>query len=197
MRSAIGFRAHSGWAAVVAIAKSRGTPVVLDRLRIEMVDSGIPGSKQPYHEAEGMGLKEAQQYIQRCEQTAKRLASQALRRLLRELTKRQYEVGGCGVLLGSGRPLPALSAVLASHPLIHTAEGVLFREAAIHACEQCALRVSGIKERELFERAIRELHLPGVQLRKHLSEMGRAVGPPWRQDHKNAALAAWLALGGT
>ncbi len=194
MRAAIGFRAHSGWAVVVTIAQSGGIPVVVDRVRIELVDPGIPGSKQPYHEAEGMDLRQAQQYIRRCDQTAKRLASQALRKRLRELAKRQHEVTGCGILLGSARPLPVLSAILASHALIHTAEGVLFREALIHACEQCSLRVLGIKERELYEQATHELRLPAGELRKHLSEMGRVVGPPWRQDHKDAALAAWLVL---
>lgn len=192
----MGFRAHSGWAAVVAIAKSGDTPVVVERLRIEVVDPGILGAKQPYHEAEGMDLTEAQHYIRRCDKTAKRLASQALRSLLRDLGKRRYEVAACGVLLGSGRPLPALSAILASHALIHTAEGVLFREALIHACERCGLRVLGIKERDLYERATCELRLPAGQLQNRLSKMGHAVGPPWRQDQKEAALAAWLALVG-
>jgi len=27
-----------------------------------------------------------------------------------------------------------------------------------------------------------------------LSELGKAIGPPWQQDQKFAALAAWLAI---
>lgn len=194
MRAAIGFRAHSGWATVVTITNSRDIPLVVDRRRIELVDPGIPGAKQPYHEAEEMELRQAQQYVRRCDQAAKRLARKALQGLLRELAKRKHQVIGCGVLLGSGRPLPVLSAILASHPLIHTAEGVLFREALISACERCRLRLLGIKERELHEQATHELRVPADDLRKYLSEMGRSVGPPWRQDHKDAALVAWLVL---
>jgi hypothetical protein len=38
---ALGFRVHSGWTAMVAVAGSPASPVVLDRRRIETADTAI------------------------------------------------------------------------------------------------------------------------------------------------------------
>jgi hypothetical protein len=111
-----------------------------------------------------------------------------------ELRERGHEVVGCGILLSSGRAATTLAATLASHALIHTAEGELFRDALTHASEHCELRVTGVRERELFARGAAELRVPVDELRRQVTEMGRPIGPPWRQDQKHAALVAWLAL---
>ncbi len=63
---ALGFRAHSGWAAVVAVSGSPGRPVVLERRRIETADTAIPGSKQPFHAAERLGVERAEALIRQC-----------------------------------------------------------------------------------------------------------------------------------
>jgi hypothetical protein len=34
------------------------------------------------------------------------------------------------------------------------------------------------------------------ELLRRLAELGRPLGPPWSQDEKFAALAAWLAICG-
>ena len=47
MRTALGFRAHSGWAALVAIAGTVDAPRVLERRRIAIADPELPSSKQP------------------------------------------------------------------------------------------------------------------------------------------------------
>jgi len=46
-----------------------------------------------------------------------------------------------------------LEKVLASHALIHTADGELFREALLHASNRCGLGDFRIKEKELLDRA--------------------------------------------
>jgi hypothetical protein len=51
-----------------------------------------------------------------------------------------------------------------------------------------------VRERELLARCASDLGLPADKLTRRLAEMGRALGPPWRQDEKFATLAAWLAL---
>jgi hypothetical protein len=43
--AALGFRAHSGWTAAVAVGGSPARPVVLDRRRIETCDAAIHGSR--------------------------------------------------------------------------------------------------------------------------------------------------------
>jgi hypothetical protein len=192
IRAALGFRAHSGWAALVVVAGPRRSPAVIDRRRVELIAPGIP--RQPYHAAEKLDLKEAERLVGRCANTAARLAQEAVRAVVEELRDKGHEVAGCGILLASGRPLPTLAATLASHALIHTAEGELFRDALARASRQCGLPVTGVRERELYERGAKEFRMAPNQLRRHVAEMGRALGPPWTQDQKHAALVGWLAL---
>ena len=77
-RAAIGIRAHSGWAAVVAVAGDLGEVRIMDRHRIVVVDSDGPRGKQPYHFAENLPLSEAQSHLDRCKETAIRLATAGL-----------------------------------------------------------------------------------------------------------------------
>src|ERR1700680_4913840 len=76
-RAAIGFRVHSGWAAVVAVAGSPLSPVVLDRRRIEIADRSIHGSVQPYHAAKELGMSKAESFLKRCSESSQALAQRA------------------------------------------------------------------------------------------------------------------------
>jgi hypothetical protein len=191
-RAALGFRVHSGWAALVAVA---GSPLaVVDRRRIEIADPAIAGSVQPFHAAEELASAKAERLIQRCSKSTQRLARGALGAAIDRLRQTGHEVVGCGVLLGSGRPLPPLAQILASHALIHTAEGEFFRDAIVEAARHWSLAITGAKERDLLARAAADLRTPTEKLQRRLAELGRSVGPPWQQDQKQAALVAWLAL---
>jgi hypothetical protein len=183
--AAIGFRAHSGWAAAVAVVGE--TPVAIMRRRIEMADRGAAGPSQPYHAAVGLDIREAGQLVRSHAARAAALAETALRGMVADLRQLGHAVVGCGLLLASGRPLPPLEKILASHPLLHTAEGELFRDALRAACRECGLPLTVVKERELFTRA-------SERIERHVAAMGKGIGPPWRQDQKCAAAAAWLAL---
>lgn len=188
-QAAIGFRVHSGWAAAVVLSQAAGSPAVVDRRRIELADAKIAGSKQPYHAAEGLPMKQAAALIDRCRESTWSLA----RRGLEEIAA-THSVSRCGILLSAARPLPDLAAILASHALIHTAEGEFFRRAIAEACRERGVPVRGVKEKELTDVCARELRLPLPDLRQRLTDWGRALGPPWTQDEKYAALAAWLAF---
>jgi hypothetical protein len=192
-RAALGFRAHSGWAALVIVAGSPRAPAVVDRRRIELVNPRTPGGKQPYHAAEKLELKKAEELVRRCTSDARGLARRALRAVVNDLRDKDHDVVGCGILLGSGRPATTLAATLASHALIHTAEGELFRDVLTHASEHCGLAVLGVRERELFARGAAELRVPVEELQRRVTEMGRTMGPPWTQDEKHATLVGWLA----
>jgi hypothetical protein len=191
---AIGFRSHSGWAALSVLAGPLDFPAVIDRWRIELADLGIDGSKQPYHAAEKLDMRESEKVISCCGASTALLARDSINRAARELQRKGHRIVGCGVLLASGRPLPALQSILASHALIHTAEGEFFRNAILQACADIGLPTTGVKEKELLMRCQEELHIPEEELQDHLARMGRSIGPPWRQDEKFATLAAWLAL---
>jgi SHS2 domain-containing protein len=191
---ALGFRTHSGWAAAVTVAASRDGIEVVDRRRIELADPSIRGSFQPYHAAEGMELKAAQAFITRCIESTRDLAFRALKTLIDDQRHRNHTIGGCGILLASGKPLPGLASILASHALIHTAEGELYRDAIIRTANRFKIQVTAIKERELLEQAAAQFRLSVEALQRTINDTGRTIGSPWRQDQKYAAIAAWLAL---
>ena len=113
-----------------------------------------------------------------------------------DLKEQGIKLTRCGLLLASGRPLPVLEKILASHALIHTADGELFREAILRACARCGLRCESIREKELVERARAVLRVQPAMLMRRVTELGRPFSAPWSQDEKFAALAAWLALKG-
>jgi hypothetical protein len=172
------------------VAGPAGSPQVLDRRVIQLADVQVKGSKQPFHAAEPLSLPEAEALIGRCRQSTQALAHRGL-----EAIAAGREIGACGMLLASGRALPELAAILASHALIHTAEGEFFRDAIAAASRERKLPVYRIKERELFEACATQLKLSRAELDRQLSDWGKLLGAPWRQDEKYAALAAWLALG--
>ena len=192
--AAIGFRTHSGWAAAVAVTVPADEPLVISRRRIAMMERGVAGPSQPYHAAVGLDIREAGQLVANSAARAAALAATALRGMVEDLRQLGHPVAGCGLLLGSGRPLPPLERILASHPLLHTAEGELFRDALRAASRECGLPLTEVKERELFPRAAAGLRLPAERIVRHVAAMGKAIGPPWRLDEKYAAVAAWLAL---
>jgi hypothetical protein len=192
--AALGFRAHSGWTAAVAVAGSLRKPVVLERHRIETADAAIPGSRQPYHAAERLDIQKAETLIRLCRDSSTLLATNSVSAMAARIARNGHRVVGTGILFASGRPLPDLAATLRSHALIHTAEGEFFREALVRASEHCSLTVTRIKEREIWERGAALFRLDSTDLQQQISELGRSLGPPWRQDEKLASLAAWIAL---
>lgn len=193
-QAAIGFRVHSGWAAVVAVCVDRGSPIVLARQRVHLVETFSYEFRQPYHTAEKMLDGQAREFISRMQAEARRLAYHAIRELESRTQEQGMKLTRFGLLLASGRPLPALEKILASHALIHTADGELFREALLHASARCGLRDFRIKEKELLDCAENVLRLKSAALMRRVTELGRPFGSPWSQDEKFATLAAWLAL---
>jgi len=192
--AALGFRAHSGWTALVALFVTKGDPQILARQRVHLVDTFTYKFRQPYHTAEKMPLDEARASISRVETQAKRLAYRAIRELQENLRAQGYRLTRCGVVTASGRPLPSLPQILASHAIIHTADGELFRRALLHASNRCGLANATVKERELLAESSRILQLKPDVLTRRIAELGRPLGAPWTQDEKFASLIAWLAL---
>jgi hypothetical protein len=183
MRTALGFRAHSGWAAVVAVAGTIDAPRVLERRRIVIADAEIPGSKQPYHAAADLPFSSAETLVREAIESSRALALEAVSAMIGALRVQGHEVVGCGVLLGSGKALPGLAAILSSHALIHTAEGRMFRDVLVWAARECRLPVAGVSEKGLDAASL-----------KRIASLGKLLGPPWTQDQKYATAAALTAL---
>ena len=195
-QAAVGFRVHSGWAAAVAVCLEKGVPVVLARGRVHLVETFTYEFRQPYHTAEKMLAGQAREFISRMQAEARRLAYRAIRELESRAQEQGVKLTRCGLLLASGRPLPPLEKILASHALIHTADGELFREALLHASTRCGLSEFTIREKELLDRAGQVLRAKPNELMRRVTELGREFGSPWSQDEKFATLAAWLTLHG-
>jgi hypothetical protein len=193
-RVALGFAPHSGWAAVVAVSETDDRPHVLLRERIEMATAGDAEAKQPYHAVEDLPVGEAAKRLARYSATAESMAHAAVRRIVGRLADEGRRIVGLGILDSAGRKGDSLAAILASHALIHTADGDHFREAIAAAAARCRLTVSRVRARDLEREAVAVWSMPPARLQETVRAMGRDVGPPWAADQKAAALLAWLVL---
>jgi len=176
---------------MVAVTGSPTQPVILDRRRIQLAEAPSSGPIQPYHMARDLGVDRGRGFLEECREASQVFACGALETAIKQIGGDRVQC--CAVLTGSGRPSPSLEATLASHAAIHTAEGEFFREIVCYAGESCGLRVCRIKEKELFTIAERRFGMSPAKLQRMLGELGKMVSPPWQQDQKFAALAAWLA----
>jgi len=176
MQSALGWRSHSGWAVLVAVREPASSPEVLARRRVELVDGSLP--RQPYHAIaeRGLSLRAGEALIERVEKTALATAVAATASVL--------EAGALDAVgvVGRTRRIPDdLEKILASHALLHAAEGDLFERALIDAAAHLGLRAF------MLEPA-------AIRIPAAVDSAGKALGPPWQKDHKLAAAVALAAL---
>ncbi|HZN55800.1 MAG TPA: hypothetical protein VFB67_10825 [Candidatus Polarisedimenticolaceae bacterium] len=187
MRIAFGLKAHSGWAALVALGARGSELLVVDRRRLEIVRAGdAPWAKQPYHAAEDLPSAEARDVVRRGVEAARVGAVRELRAALKRADDAGHEVAACGVLVGAPMPEWSVDEIVAVHFRMHKAEGALFRNVLIDAAKSLELRVFEVPERSLG----------AMSERSAVASIGKAVGPPWGVDQKDAALAALIALRG-
>ncbi|HXV64830.1 MAG TPA: hypothetical protein VEK15_29300 [Vicinamibacteria bacterium] len=196
MTAALGFAPHSGWAAVVAVGGASGHPTVVYRGRLEMTDPSRRDSRQPYHAVESLPLVEAEGRLAELRASAMRMAVGGVSKIADELRAKHSPIEVAGILDSSGRKGGNLAAILASHALIHTADGDHFREALEAACQRSDLRVVRIRRSDLVTRAVAILGTASSELEASVRAMGKPLGPPWGADQKSAALLAWLLLAG-
>jgi len=192
-RAAIGLKAHNGWAALVAVAGPRQAPRIVARERLATASPDDPAARFPYHAAEQAGGDAAPEIVARYAADAQRCAEVALEAALARLRAEHDVIGGALLCGAPGRPLPALAGILASHALIHTAEGVLFRAVLEDAARRHGLALRRVAERDLNATAAAALGLAPDALAAWAAA-GRALGAPWRADHRDAAIAARLVL---
>ena len=159
-----------------------------------MADPRDPGSKQPYHAVEGCPIGEAERRLAAYAAIAERMAHDAIRRVTEKLAEEGHGVVGVGILQAAGRTGGTLADTLASHALIHTADGNHFRGALAAAAGRCRLPTSRVRARDLEVEAAKAIGKAPQALQRTVKDLGREVGPPWGADQKAAALLAWLVL---
>ncbi|MBI3448154.1 MAG: hypothetical protein HY049_04445 [Acidobacteria bacterium] len=180
MKVALGFKAHSGWAALVVVGRTGGDVVVVDRRRVELVEEAW--AKQPYHAAENLPAKGARETVTRGIEAAHRIALREMRAAVTRESERGHVVAACAVVAGNPMPGWSVEEILAVHFRMHKAEGALFRDALARAAEGCGLKLAEVPEKQLVAHAGKAIPKP--------------AGPPWGKDQKDAALAARIALEG-
>ena len=193
MKVGLGFKAHSGWAALVVVGKDRNDFTVVERCRVELVEN--EWARQPYHAAEELKSEAAKELVERGIDAAHVMAARELRAALQREARRKNDVKACAVLVGNSMPDWSVAEILAVHFRMHKAEGVLFRDALIKAAKENKLKTIEVPEKSLMDYATSRLGLSSSELSKRIAELGKAAGPPWGKDQKDAALAAMLALG--
>ncbi len=191
-RAAIGFKAHTGWAAAVVLAEGPDGVAVVAKRRVEMID-GFEAAAV-YHKGRELSLGEARALIQSAEQQATRRARTEIASMVAELGTQGCKVVASAVVASASKPVPGLEVILRSHALVHAAEGELYRTALALASDACGFPAVRVSTKELAARAARAAGLSAQALPVRLAQLGRVSGRPWAQDQRESALAAWVAL---
>jgi hypothetical protein len=168
----------------VTLTNDVAQPSLVDRRTIDLGDDTF--SRFVYHDARDRSFADAQQFVKRCETAVVKYARTRVGALLRELERRDVRVVG-GAIVDADKPFgsPGLERVLASHSLTHGAEGDLYRSAMRDGFARHGVDLEPIPRRDLAARA--------GPVDAAVTALGRAAGPPWRREHKDASLAALAA----
>ena len=192
MNVAFGMKAHSGWAAVVALGHHDDQFVVVDRRRLELVEE--EWAKQPYHAAEDLKPEKARDVVERGIESARRIAVREVRAAVKREQERGNKPTACAVLVGEPMPDWSVAEILAVHFRMHKAEGVLFRDVLVRAAEACGLPALAVPEKALIQHAEAALGTSASGVARVTAALGKGLGPPWAKDQQEAALAALIAL---
>ena len=193
-KAALGFQTHSGWACAI-LAPGKGSNIeILHRARVMLHDPVIEGTKQPFHTAEPMPFAEAEAYISRCKAATATRALDVVTGLRKIADRRGIRLSGVCVITASGRALPDLRGILASHALIHAAEGEFYREALLDAADALGIKAARLNRKDAAMQVAFLLGCGEQALTKKLGDIGKRIGRPWTLDEKFATLAAWWVL---
>ena len=168
------------------------SPRVIDRRAIELSDAHVPTSRQPYHAVRDARPGQAARVERRLRGLVERVTQRSLRALLREYRRQRRPVRRVALVVGS---LIDPAKIGNDHIRAHALEGRLFRTALQRAARAARLPCTTLVERTLYETAASRLKRSAVALKRAVTDLGGAVGGPWRADEKAATLAAWLGLG--
>jgi hypothetical protein len=191
MRVALGLKARTGRAALVAVAGDVHEPQLVERSEIRLLPEG---DWAPYHAAEGLDPPKAREAVKRSIASAHSLAKSGIRDAARRATEAGHQVCGCAVLVGTGMPDWSTDEILAVHVRMHKAEGELFRDVLVAGARACDLELTTLPAKSALDDAAKALGMTRARLDAHLARLGKAAGPPWGKDQKEAAAAALVAL---
>src|SRR5262249_5737080 len=190
VRVALGLKARTGRAALVAIGGDVRAPQLVERSQIPLLPEG---AWAPYHAAEGLDPAAARESVRRSIASAHRLATSGMREAARRFAEDGHQLCGCAVLVGTGMPNWSTDEIIAVHVRMHKAEGELFRDVLVAGARACNLQLTTLPDKSALEDATKRLGLTRTRLDAHLAALGRAAGPPWGKGPKEEAAAARAA----
>ena len=191
MRVALGWKARTGRAAFVAVGGEVHDPLFVLRGEIKLLPEGAFAT---YHAAAEMKPAAAREYVKRSIATTHRLAASGIGGAARRLAGAGHEVCGCGVLVGTGMPNWTTDEIIAVHVRMHKAEGELFRDALVVGARECKLELTTLPEKSAVDAAAAAMGVDRARLDGCIAALGRAAGPPWTKDQKEASAAALATL---
>ena len=191
-RAGIGFKSHTGWALGVVVVEDDDGIHVVAKQRVTMQETFATAAVFHVSQERGLSAAEARPFIESTLRESVKRAKASIASISKSIGGRSIQ--RAAILAGNARPLPPLDSILRSHPLIHTAEGELYRDAVANACDALGLPAVRIPAKDLDSRAAKAFSLPAATLRARLDLAGKSSGKPWTAEHRDCALAAWLIL---
>jgi hypothetical protein len=170
-RCALGFVAKTGKAVAAAVGPG---PELLGRWELLLVPARQ--ERFVYHAAQDLGAG-AKKWVATATRVIARQTQEAVDALLADIDCKLTRAAIVGKSLDLSAPL---DAILASHTLLHTAEGALYRSVIVDALHERGIECMLIAPADLAD--------PSA-----LDPFGK-VPSPWRKEHKDAALAALAVL---
>lgn len=169
-------------------------PPVLDRRECDLAANGA--HRRVFHIAQAAALGDAERLITAAAAAAELTAIEVLAGIVSTMAEEGHTVGALALAIDEGgdEEQPPLAEVLESHTALHRGEALLYRDAVLAAAEAHGIEVVRYVRRDLEARTAAALGLPRTAIADRLTEMGAAAGRPWRQDHRQAALAAWMVV---
>ncbi len=183
---------HCGWAHVLCVAAPGGSPAVVDRRRVTLIDEGLPA--MPYHhETLRMEVREADALIARVRRSIAARAARALGELAGDLTP-AYAVFALTIREPPFAGLPdTVAAVRQSYPLQCAADGMMYQLALCDAARALGLDVHLLRRGGESAHAAARLGARAGDIDTFVSGKGRPPGPPWTEEHRRA-FAAGIAV---
>jgi len=196
---ALGFRPFRGGSVVVGVAVENSDPRLVLSTVLATAAQGDRLAFEPYHVAFEMaeGAREVPAHAAAAVAEGRRrqavLAADGLADIAGRLQGRGFAPAVAALLVNRAGWITDLlrhSLSDPAHPPV--AEGLAVRDALRAAFERCALDVVEFDEKSLAGSGSIRLGLAEAELEARLKALG-AGAKPWRKEHKQAGLAAWLA----
>ena len=191
--ASLGLRPHTYWTPAAVLAGPASAPRLVARRRIVFATGR---ERMAYHVAAEAGPDKAEAWLDGVRSATQKNAAGEIAALLAELRRDGVSVDIAVVPEARPKLPTTVAEIVRVHAMMHAAEGVLYRDVVAAACRELGLEVVRTLERDLTETAAAILDTEPGALGRRLADMAAGLGPPWNEDYRLAALAAWLGLAG-